>query len=310
MTPTVQSTDDVVTTTPPGSQPVTPGREDGRPNMDDIDTDKYEDSTCDQNIINGSNALSDNEPSDTATPTDTGVVHNTKNMNGDNIVPGYDGNNINTDNNDHIVINVNPTMDVNVGNSPIQPYMNGDNINVSSNADDNQEVMNGNNSGDAMQNNDTNGCNTVEVNSMSKHQNDTNIRNIEDSTPTNFTECRSDGSLSPCPSSNSDVSEKSPTMDPHKEIRIYGSVKVHNQVLDLWLYEAETRKTYVSVPKMSDEDIKKWTDPESLKPSWQDLDLYSSLEEIISDDGNNKPDIDTPSYNMRERKPKNISSRP
>ena len=42
MTPTVQSTDDVVMTTPPGSPPVTPGHEDGRPNMDNIDTDEYE----------------------------------------------------------------------------------------------------------------------------------------------------------------------------------------------------------------------------------------------------------------------------
>ena len=137
-----------------------------------------------------------------------------------------------------------------------------------------------------------------------------NICNIEDSTSTNLNESIGNGSPSPCSSSNSDEAEKSPTMDPHKEIRIYGSVKVHNQVLDLWLYEAETRKTYVSVPKMSDEDVKKWTDLESLKPSWQDLDPYSSLEEIFSDDDNKKPDIDTPSYNMRERKPINISSRP
>ena len=71
-----------------------------------------------------------------------------------------------------------------------------------------------------------------------------------------------------------------------------------------------SRSTYVSVPKMSDEDIKKWTDPESLKPLWQDLDPYSSLEEIISDDNNNQVDTDNPIYNMRERKPKNISSRP
>ena len=308
--PTVQSTDDVIMTTPPGSPPVTPGHEDGRPNTDDIDTDKYEDSTCDQNIINGRNASSDNKPSDTVTPTDIDVGCNVENMNGDNIDSIYDGNNINTDNNDHTVINVNPTMDVNIGNSPIQSYMNSDNINVSSNADDNQEVVNGNNNGDAIQNEDTNGHNIVETDSMSTHQNVMNICNIEDSTSTNLTESVGDGSPSPCSSSNSDDPEKSLTMDPHKEIHIYGSVKVHNQVLDLWLYEAETRKTYVSVPKMSDEDVKKWTDPESLKPLWQDLYLYSLLEEIFSDDDNNKPDIDTLSYNMRERKPKNISSHP
>ena len=156
---TVQSTDDVITTTPPGSPPVTPGREDGRPNMDDIDTDKYEDSNCDQNIINGSNTLLDNKPSVTVTPTDTDVGCNAENMNGDNVVSGSDGNNINTDNNDHIVINVNPTTDVNVGNSPIQSSMNGDNINVSSNAGDHQEVVNGCNNGDAIQNKDTNGHN-------------------------------------------------------------------------------------------------------------------------------------------------------
>ena len=307
---TVQSTDDVATTTPPGSPPVPPGRDDGHPNMDDIDTDEYEDSTCDQSIINGSNALSDNEPIDTVMPTDTHLGCNTKHMNGDNIASGYDGNNINTDNNDPIVINVNPTTDVNVGNSPIQPNTSGDNKTVGSNADDNHEDMNGNNNVDAMQNKDTNGHNTVEADSTPMHQNDMNIHNIEDPTPTNVTENRSDGSPSPCSSSINDVPEKSPTMDPHREIRIYGSVKVHSQVLDLWLYKAETRKTYVSVPKMSDEDVNKWTDPESLKPSWQDLDPYSSLEEIISDDNNNQPDIDTPSYNMRERKPKNISIRP
>ena len=270
----------------------------------------HEDSTCDQNVINGSNTSSDNEPSDTVTPTDTDVGCNAENMNGDNIDPIYEGNNINMDNNNHTVINVNPTMDVNIGNSLIQLYMNGDNINVSSNADDNQEVVNGSNNGDAIQNEDTNGHNIVDTDSTSTHQNVMNIRNIEDSTSTNLTESVGDGSLSPCSSSNSDDPEKSPTIDPHKEIRIYGSVKVHNQVLDLWLYEAETRKTYVSVPKMSDKDVKKWTDPESLKPSWQDLDPYSLLEEIFSDDDNNKLDIDTPSYNMRERKPKNISSHP
>ena len=306
----VQLVDDVATTTPPGSPPVTLGRDDGRPNTDDIDTEEYEDSISDNNIINGSNTPSDNEPIDTATPTDTHIGCNTEHMNGDNIDSNYDGNNINMDNDDPIVTNINSTTDVNVVNSPPQLNTGGDNKTFSSNVDNNHNVVNGNNNVVVVQNKDTNGPNVLEADSTPIHHTDMNSHNINDPTLTNFTENRRNRSPSPHSSSANDVPEKSPITDPHREIHIYGSVKVHNQVLDLWLYEAETRKTYVSVPKMSDEDIKKWTDPESLKPSWQDLDPYSSLKEIISDDNNNQVDIDNPSYNMRERKPKNISSHP
>ena len=283
----VQLVDDVVTTTPPGSPPVTPGHEDGRPNMDDIDTEEYENSISDNNTINGNNIPLDNEPFNTATPTDTITGCNTEHTNGDN------------------------TTDVNVANIPPKTNMSSDNETLNPNVDTNHDVMNGNNKKVVvMQNGDTNRPNVLDTDYTLSDDTDMNSHNKNDLTPSNSVENRNNRSLSPHSSSTSDVPEKSPIKDPHWEICVYGTIKVHNQVLDLWLYKAETRKTYVSVPKMSDEDIKRCTDPESVKPSWQDLDPYSSLEEIISDENNNQSDTDNLGYNMRERKPKNISSCP
>ena len=284
----VQSVDDVVTTTPPGSPPLMPGRDDRRQITDDVDTEEYEDSITDNNAINGDNIPLDNDPFDTDMPVDNISGCNTEHMNGAN------------------------TTDVNVGNIPPQCLTSGDNETLNTNVDTNCDVTNGQNREVVVtQNGDTNGHNVLDIASTLKEDTNMNSHNKSESTPSNSTENRDDISPLPHPSNVSDVPQESPIKDPHREIRVYGTVKVHNQVLDLWLYKAETRKTYVSVPKMSDEDIQRWINPESVKPSWQDLDPYSSLEEIISDDNNkNQSDTDNQGYNMRERKPKNISSRP
>ena len=134
--------------------------------------------------------------------------------------------------------------------------MSGDNETLNTNVDTNHDVMNGQNKDVVVtQNGDTNGHNILDIASTLKDDTDMNSHNKSESTPSNLTENRDNISPSPHPSNVSNVPEESPIKDPHQEIRVYGTVKVHNQVLDLWLYEAETRKTYVSVPKMSDEDI-------------------------------------------------------
>ena len=145
------------------------------------------------------------------------------------------------------------------------------------------------------QNIDANGANIMKVCVDLKEDTNTNGHNNEPISP---------------PSNASNSLIKNPSDNPHQEIRVYGTVKVHNQILDLWLYEAEMRRSYVSVPKLSDKDIQRWTNSTSAKPSWQDLDPYSSLEEIVSDDDTNiQSDTATQLYNMCERKPKNIIGR-
>ena len=139
------------------------------------------------------------------------------------------------------------------------------------------------------QNIDTNGRNILKVLSDSKEDTDTNSPNNKE--------------LALPASKVSNSPDETPLDNPHQETRVYGTVKVHNQILDLWLYEAETRKIYVSVPKLSDTDIHRWINPASAKPSWQDLDPYSSLKEIVSDDDNNtQSDTAMQLYHMREMK--------
>ena len=274
----VQPVDNVVTTTPPGSPPLMLGRDDGRQNTDDIDTEEYETSISDNIPINGDNIPQDNEPLDTDTPTDNFFGCHTEHTNGHN------------------------TTDVNIGNIPSQCTMSGDNESLNINVDTNCDVTNGQNKEVVVtQDGDTNGHNVLDIVSSLKDDTDMNSHNKSEPTPLKSIENTDDISPSPHSSNVSDVPDESPIKDPHWEIHVYGTVKVHNQVLDLWLYKAETRKTYVSMPKMSDEDIQRWTNPESVKPSWQDLDPYSSLEEIISDDNNNNQlDTDNQGYNMRE----------
>ena len=217
------------------------------------------------------------------------------------------------------------TTDVNVGNTPPQYVTssgnetlnanvntNGDNETLSTNVDTNRDVMNGHNKEVVVnQNGDTSGHNILDSTPTLKHDINMNSHNKSESTPSNSTENIDDISSSPPPRNVNDVPHEGAINDPHWEIRIYGTVKVNNQVLDLWLYEAETRKTYVRVPKMSDEDIQRWINPESIKPTWQDLEPYSSLEEIISDDNNNnQSDTENQGYNMRDQKPKSINNRP
>ena len=339
--PVVEITNNVITTDPPtttlpGSPPITPNCEIDRPNTDDVDTDEYEDSNGSQSIINGSNAPAEGElqvdnAHVTMTPTYTDIGSKVDNMNGDNRLPETDGIITNMDNTNKRVTNNDTTTDVNVDNTSLQLDMNSDNTKGSSDIGKNQEVVNGNNYNDVGQTLDTNGHNTVDTDSQTLQQNDisNDNNNHEDVTleTVKETECSdkntskldSDTTINdnnpPLDSSSSsdepgegDEAE-APAKDSHREIQVYGSVKVHNQVLDLWSYEAETRKVVVSVPKMADIDVKRWTDPESLKPSWQDIDPYSSLEETFSDN-DDKTDSDKPNYNMRERKPKFSSSHP
>ena len=82
----VQSVDDVVTTTPPGSPPLTLGHDDGRQNTDDIDTEEYEDSISDNNAINGDNIPLDNELFDTDMPINNISGCNTEHTNGATLV--------------------------------------------------------------------------------------------------------------------------------------------------------------------------------------------------------------------------------
>ena len=228
----VQSVDDVVTTTPPGSPPVMPSRDDGRQNTDDIDTEEYEDSISDNNTINGDNIPLDNEPFETDMPADNITECNTEHMNGDN------------------------TTDTNVGNILPQCTMISGDETLNTNADTNRDVTNGHNKEVvAIQNEDTNGHNVLDTASTPRDDSDMNSHNKNELISSTLVENRVDRSSLPHSGNISDVPEESPIKDPHQEIRVYGTVKVHNQVLDLWLYETETRKTYVSVPKMSDEDI-------------------------------------------------------
>ena len=269
-----------------------PSLEDEPQNTDCVDTEEYEDSISDPNTINGDNIPLDNELVDIPKPT--------KNL-----------------------MSIDDTMIVNVGNVLTQGTTNGDNKTSYLNDITSCDVMNGDNetlclNGDTSCDNmngqntdlnrDTNGHNTLKFVSDPNNDTDTNSHNNNESTPLSSTENRDGISPSP-PSSN--VSNILDEDNPHRETRVYGTVKVHNQILDLWLYKAETRKIYVSVPKLSDKDIQRWINPASAKPSWQDLDPYSSLEEIVSDDDSNiQLDTANQLYNMRERKPKNIPSRP
>ena len=285
-----QSVDDLFTTTPPGSPPLSPSHDD-----DDIDTEEYEDSIMDNNAINGDNILLNNDLNDNITGCNTEQTNDatTTYVNVGNIPPQC------------VMSGGNETLNTNVDT-------NGDNKTLNTDVDTNRDVTNGHNKEIVVnQNGDTSGHNILDSAPTLKHDVNMNSHNKGESTHSNLTENRDDISSSPPPSNVSDVPHESPINDPHREIRVYGTVKVHNQVLDLWLYEAETRKSYVSVPKMSDEDIQRWINPESVKPSWQDLDPYSSLEEIISNDNNNnQSDTENQGHNIRERKPKNINSHP
>ena len=272
-----QSDDKVVTTTPPGSPPLMPGHDDERQNTDGVDTEEYEDSITDQNTINGDNIPLDNGPCDIPKPAN-------------NLMSSDD------------------TTDVNVCKILTQYNMSGDNESSYTNFD----VMKSQNKVVVVTpNRDTNGNNILEAVPESKDDTDMNSHNKSEPTTLSSIENRDDISPSPHSSNVSNIPDESPINDPHREICVYGTIKVHNQILDLWLYEAETRKVYVSVPKLSDKDIQQWINPAGAKPSWQDLDPYSSLEEIVSDDNNNiQLDTDNQVYNMRERKPKNITSHP
>ena len=228
-----QSDDKVVTTTPPGSPPLTPGRDNERQNTDCVDTEEYEDSISDPDTINGDNIPLDNEPVDTL-------------KSANNLMSSVD------------------TTVVNIINVPTQCTTNGENESSHLNDDTSCDIMKGQNKDPNI---DTNGCNTLTAAFNSKDDTDMNSHNNNESTSLLSTENRVGINSSPPSSNVSNILDETSLDDSHREIRVCGTVKVHSQILDLWLYEAETQKTYVSVPKLSDKDIQRWINPASAKPS-------------------------------------------
>ena len=66
----------------------------------------------------------------------------------------------------------------------------------------------------------------------------------------------------------------------YHQVKLYDDVKVDSRVRDYLLEQAQTRTYKVVVNKISQEIVSHWSKP-VCKP-WQDIDLYSSLEEVDS----------------------------
>ena len=217
----VQPDDNVVTTTPPGSPPLMPGRDDGRQNTDDIDTEEYEDSISDNNTINGDNIPQDSEPLNTDMPANNFLGCNTEHTNGDN------------------------TTDVNVGNIPSQCTTSGDNKPLNINVDTNHDVTNGQNKEVIVTpDGDTNGHNILDIVSSLKDDTDMNSHNKSEPTPLNSSENRYDISPSPHSSNVSDVLDDDVSDVPSKSITrslIFGSTKLRQEKLMLACQKCQMR---------------------------------------------------------------------
>ena len=71
------------------------------------------------------------------------------------------------------------------------------------------------------------------------------------------------------------------------QVTLYGNVKVDSNVKQYLLNQAATRKYSVVLHKLTSQWIRDWQTP--ARERWQDIDPYSSLKEILSDEGNETP---------------------
>ena len=131
----VLSKDNVVTTTPPGSPPLSPISVVEQQNTDCVDTEEYEDSISDLNTINGDNIPSDDAPVDKLNPANN-------------------------------LMSIDDTTVVNVNNTSVECITNGDNESSYPIDDTNCNITKGQN---IDQNKDTsgrNGLNTINGNNI------------------------------------------------------------------------------------------------------------------------------------------------
>ena len=80
------------------------------------------------------------------------------------------------------------------------------------------------------------------------------------------------------------------------QVTLYGNVTVDLDVKQYLLNQAAIRKYSVVLHKLTSEWIKDWQPP--ARERWEDIDPYSSLEEILSNEGN-----ETPSSSMNSTVP-------
>ena len=66
----------------------------------------------------------------------------------------------------------------------------------------------------------------------------------------------------------------------YHQVKLYDNVKVDSRVQDYLLQQAQTRSYKVVVNKISQDPILQWSAP--ARETWQDIDPYSSLEEVES----------------------------
>ena len=66
----------------------------------------------------------------------------------------------------------------------------------------------------------------------------------------------------------------------YQQVKLYDNVRVDSRVRDYLLQQAQTRSYKVVVNKVSQDIISQWSKP--VQESWQDIDPYSSLEEVES----------------------------
>ena len=79
---------------------------------------------------------------------------------------------------------------------------------------------------------------------------------------------------------------KSDTMD-KGQVTLYDNIKVNSSVKAYWIEQAKQCKYEVQLNQLTQNEIGRWTKQE-ISPSWEDLDPYSSLEDVDDTSDDNK----------------------